>query len=274
MIGIVHRIHEHFVKQLTGSRDSTRNCTMAAGASALYRVTNGRKLVTAQKLRDLTGDHVGGNTLDQLRGALAKLGHGDDFGAVRRGLAIGTLYAYLRAGRGAVVQGSSIATRGTRWQGSTTFTGNHAWYVSRGVDFDSAGRPAYLIVFDPLADGRRAGIAKSPLKLPRNLFEKFLAYLDFGTERLGYGQAYALVTKVTTTHRHATSGGVYVRMKISVKPGYNVRSRPGGKVLRKTKAEAFDVWQKLSTGPSVGGSRVWYGDHSGTRWVHASARKA
>jgi hypothetical protein len=247
---------------------------MGAGASAAYRHTLGRKLFTAQRLRDLTGDHVGGNTLDQLRAALVRAGV-PGFSIPYRGIPTSTLYAWVRAGRGVVVQGSSIATRGTKWQASETFIGNHAWYVFRAVGpFDSAGRPSFVDVMDPLADGRRKGIAKSPLRIPRNLFEKFLAYLSFGGyERLGYGRAYALFTGVTIPHRHATSGGVYVRGRFKVKGGYNLRRSPGGKLIRKTKpGEIFDGWQKLSTGPNMGGSRTWYGDHSGTVWIHVSAK--
>lgn len=272
MIGVVHTIHEKFIKQLTGSRDGTRNCTMAAGAMGLFRHTLGRVAVSAQRLRDLTGDHTGGTTLDQLKSALVKLGHGSGWSGPYRGIATSTFYSRLRGGMGAVVQGSSRATYGTKWKASFTFRGNHAWYIARGRTWDSSGRPAELLVYDPLADGRAAGIARSPFWIPRSYVEKFFAYLDFGYETLGFGKVYALFTRGTVPHRHATAGGVYYRAQRKLKGGYNIRSRPGGTKLRATKAgEVLDVWQKKSDGPLMGGSRVWYGDHSGTRWVHASA---
>lgn len=275
VIGIVHAVHEWFRRQLDGSRDAGRNCTMASGSMALYRHSNGRLKVSPQRLRDVTGDHVGGTNLDQLRSAFVKLGYGAGWSPVYRGLAIRTFYAMLRSGRAAVVQGSSRATYGTKWRASFTFRGNHSWYVLRGKDWDSLGRPAYLRIADPLRDGRQAGIGSGFFWLPRSYFEKFLAYLDFGYETLGFGKAYALFTRDTNPHVHRTvSGIIYVRRRFALRSGHTIRRRPGGEIIRRTlDTDVLDVWGYIENGPSFKGSRRWYCDHSGTRWVHSSARK-
>lgn len=273
ILGIVHQIHEKFVKQLDGSTYGSTNCTMAAGCSLTYRHTHGRIVRTGGQMRAYTGDTVGGTNLNQLHDALTRLGLTGLLGPFR-GLAMSTFYARLREGRGAVAQGSARATYGTKWRASFTFRGNHAWYVARGRNWDASGRPGEVEVYDPLADGRKAGIATSPFWLPRSYFEKFCAYLAFGNEILGFGKVYALLSQITIPHRHLRYGGVAFRASLAVKPGYNVRSKPGGTVVGTTRTgDHFDAWQKLSTGPSKGGSRVWYGDHSGTRWIHVSAKK-
>jgi hypothetical protein len=270
MIGIVTAFHERFVKQLDGSRFASVNCTMAAAASLAHRHTLGKRRFTGAKVREATGDYVGGTTLDQARSALMKLGI-SGLPLVQRGMRLSDFYRALR-GRGSIVQGSAQATYGTRYRASFTFRGNHAWYVARGKGWDAQGRPAFVLVYDPLADGRAKGLARSPFWLPRYLFERFCYLLDFGYERLGPGHVYALMSKVTVPHRHVTvPAAVYYRAKLPVKAGYRIRRRPGGAIVRASRGETFDAWQKLSTGPLMGGSRVWYGDHSGTRWVHRSA---
>jgi hypothetical protein len=275
VIGIVHRVHEWFVKQLNGSRDAGRNCTMAAGCSLLYRHTHGRTRMHPQTLRNLTYDHVGGNTLDQLKQALARAGH-YGFDGPYRGMGMATFYRKLKRGQGAVVQGSSAATAGTRWKASLFFRGNHAWYVSRGKDWRLVSgvlKPAYLRIFDPLADGRASGIATSPFWLPRAYFERFCALLSFGSYRLGYGRVYALFSKDTDPHVHRTRTGIeYKRRQVKLKAGHTIRRSPGGEIIRRTKStDVFDMWGKIENGPLAFGSRIWVCDHSGTRWVHVSA---
>jgi hypothetical protein len=276
VIGIVTLLHERFVKQLDGSKLGGLNCTMAAGASFAYRHTLGRVVTSGAALRRLSGDTSGGTTLDQLAYALKRRGVSGFYGPYR-GMPIRSFYGMLRAGHGAVVQGASKATKGTRWQASEYFEGNHAWYVSRGRDwFTPTGRgypiPKAVRVFDPLADRRRKGIAKAPFWLPTYYFERFLALLDLGGYKLGQGKVYALITRNTNPHLHGV--GQLNRVRFRVKPGYNVRETPGGKVVRRTRdGEVFDSWARITNGPAKGGSRVWYRDHSGRRWVHESARK-
>lgn len=278
VIGIVHRWHEKFIKQLDGSRFAGENCTMASAAMGGYRQTLGARILSVAGLRRLSGDTVGGTNLDQAKFALGRAGIVGMYGPFR-GISMVSFYHNLKGWRGSLVQGSSAATKGTRYQASTTFSGNHCWYAFRGVNWFKSGSvwlPEYVDVMDPLADGRRRGIAKSPLRVPRATFEKFCAGLSLGDYRLGRGKVYALFTKVTIPHRHKKYGGYAVTpVNKRLKPGYNIRSKPStaaSTVLRKSRRdEALGVYQKKTDGPSLGGSRVWYGDHSGTRWVHVSA---
>jgi hypothetical protein len=275
VIGIVTLVHEKFVKQLDGSPLGGLNCTMAAGASFAYRHTVGRVKTTGAALRKLSRDTSGGTTLDQLAYALKRRGVSGFYGPYR-GMPIRSFYASLRAGHGAVVQGASKATKGTSWQASEYFEGNHAWYVARGRGWFASPRgyqlPKEVHVFDPLGDGRRRGIVRSPFWLPTYHFERFLALLDLGSYKLGPGKVYALLTRNTDPHLHGV--GQLNRVRFRVKPGYNVRESAGGKVIRRTRdGEVFDSWARISNGPPKGGSRTWYRDHSGRRWVHESARK-
>ncbi len=275
MIGVVHWVHERFVKQLDGSPHGGRNCTCAAAASCAYHSTLGKRRVTGAYIRYLTGDTVGGNTLDQVYSALKRLNVPGLLGPFR-GYAMTSLYARLREGRDAVVQGSSRATYGTKWRASYTFRGNHAWHIRRGKGWRKINgywKPDYVEVDDPLADGRSSGIARSPFWLPRAYFERFCAYLVVGSGTLGYGKAYVMFGADTKPHVHRTVGGVvYLRRHVKLKTGHTIRRRPGGEIIRRTRStDVFDVWGKITNGPLALGSRIWVCDHSGTRWVHVSA---
>jgi hypothetical protein len=66
------------------------------------------------------------------------------------------------------------------------------------------------------------------------------------------------------------------RKRIAVPTGRtaNVRSRPTtSSTLVKTMANGaiFTAFQRTTTGQLLASSRVWYGDSTGTRWLHISA---
>lgn len=264
--------HERYVKQLDGSRFAGVNCTCASGAMGCFRHSLGGILLNGARVRTLTGDTSGGTNLSQIHFALAREGQYLD--GPYYGMSLHTFYQRIRD-RGALVQGSSRATINSRWRASTTFRGNHCWYVAGGRNWDAYG-PKELHVYDPLADGRRPGIAKAPFWLPRSYFEEFARYLDIGGRVLGPGKVYVLFTRDTRPHFHPHSGGVALvpmPQALAVKSGYNIRATPGGaKVARTDAAKPFVAYQRAS-GPLMGGSRVWFGSHNGNRWIHASARR-
>lgn len=68
-----------------------------------------------------------------------------------------TFQSLLIAGHGAVVQISYSVIAPTAFDGSPGFTGNHAIYVNERRSSDGA-----FLVYDPLADHRRAGIPQGP----------------------------------------------------------------------------------------------------------------
>jgi hypothetical protein len=282
-MGSPHRVR--FVKQLDGSRYASLNCTCAAAAMALDRATIGQKRTTAAQIRAYTGDTSGGTNLAQVTNVL-RARYGVDM-LVRYGAPIATFDEHLYDGRGAILQGASSATRGTRFQASETFGGNHAWYVSEGRGWrltNGVHVPTDYLVFDPLADGRRAGIAESPFWLPREYLLTFARRLVVsGSTQLGFGKVYAAFTRDTEPHFHAAHGATRTspfpdRTRGTAPTGkrVNVRSGPSTTypiVDYLSTGDLFLAYQRTDTGQSLSGSRRWYGDHDGRRWVHRSGLK-
>ena len=264
-----------FVKQLDGSRYAGLNCTCAAAAMAVDRHTIGRIQTTGAYVRALTGDTSGGTTLAQVDAALNRR-WGVDLD-VEYGLAFATFIDRLKAGQGAILQGWEAVTRGTKWQASETFGGNHAWFVNQ---YNSERG---LLVYDPLADGRRSGIAKSPFWIPMAVVREWAGKLDISDpaepyRALGLGRVYAAFTKDTEPHVHLRYGGRRTtpfpdHVVSNGSAGY-VRSAPRTdaeyKIRRLKQGETLTMYQVTDSGDSFNGSRRWYGGHDGTSWVHAS----
>lgn len=191
-----------FVKQLDGSRYAGLNCTCAAGAMALDRHTIGAKKTNGATVRmycrndDGTPDVTGGTRLTQVADALER--RWDISLTVRLGETFDYFAEQIRQGRGAILQGWAGVTKGTKWQASESFAGNHAWYVN---DHNDDG----YLVYDPLADGRRAGIATSPMRIPKSVVMEFAGRLNVassGYRALGHGRIYAAFTRDTEPHAH------------------------------------------------------------------------
>ena len=248
---------------------------------AVDRATIGKRRTTGAEVRRLTGDTVGGTNLAQVDAAVNKLGVNLD---VRTPTSVANFDNELHAGRGAVLQGAESATKGTKWQASETFGGNHAWWVNeaRGWRLVSGSwTPAEYLVYDPLADGRRKGIARSPFWLPRSYLLTFARRLDIGSRLLGPGLVYAGFTRDTEPHFHGAFGGVATRpfpdRTRAVAPKgkrVNVHFRPDTKsatvISTLADGDLFIAYQKTNQGEAFRGSRIWYGDHQGSRWVHES----
>lgn len=87
---------------------------------------------------------------------------------------------------------------------------------------------------------------------------------------------YAAPAPVTVTLRY---GGVKIARtvkKISVPTGQkaNVRYRPttaASIATRLANGQTFTAYQRTSTGQLLAGSRVWFGNATGTRWLHITA---
>lgn len=251
-----------FVKQLDGSRYAGLNCTCAAAAMALDRHTIGRYRTTGAYVRALTGDTSGGTNLVQVESALQRR-WGVDLD-VRYRLPFEEFERRIRSGQGAILQGWEAVTRGTRWQASETFGGNHAWYVN---DIDPDAR---FLVYDPLADGRRDGIARSPMRIPRSVVREYAGKLDVSDpaepyRALGLGLVYAAFTRDTEPHVHLRDGARRSRpfpdrtradeSRVDVyrepKLGADVVDHLG-------RGDLFTAWQQTD---------AWLGNHNGTRWV-------
>lgn len=183
-----------FVPQLDGSAYGGLNCTCAATAIAIDRATLGATTTSGAAVRAATGDTSGGTNLPQNADAAATFGV--DL-VVYSGITTSAGLALLDEGRGMVLQGGYAAIRGTRWQGSEVFDENHALFVNeRRPNPNVAGGYEWL-VYDPLADGRRPGIARSPHWIPQAVMLNFAARLAFGSNLLGSGRLYAMFTDDT-----------------------------------------------------------------------------
>jgi len=94
---------------------------------------------------------------------------------VRYGVPWNTFRSLIISGRGAVVQIRYSVIAPTKYDASPGFYGNHAIYVNERRSSDGA-----YLVYDPMADGRRAGIPKGPQWWPATLLQK-AAYAMPGT---------------------------------------------------------------------------------------------
>ena len=178
--------------KIGGKELGWESCTAYSMAMGIDAFTGGRHRPSGCRIREATGDTVGGLTLRQVADA-AQSRYGIRV-AVRSG---GTTIApekaarLIRAGRGFVLQGNAAVLIGTPSQ-STGGPVNHAIWV-QAVRGGTDDVPDQVLVYDPAADGRR-GLAKGPQWWP---WSRLLAYAadlrmdDAGVRRLGPGRFYA-----------------------------------------------------------------------------------
>jgi hypothetical protein len=278
------------------------NCNPSAAAILIDFATCGHRRTTGAAVRDLTDDFDGGMWL------------GDVAKAVRRGFRVdmdlntGRFERVLRAleaGRGVSLCGSSIVTLHTKFQASETFDGNHQVALTDIRKLPDGTRE--ILVFDPLADGRRAAIARAPMWMPVDLVREFAGRLDLRSEQeraagrprepLGIGRATYAVTEAPRCPAEPDDGPAAdqpgpakepppVRLRLGAKraggpdgrelavavPVGRVRERPRTTseiVGRKREGESFLAFQRIR-GQRVAGSRLWFGDRHGSRWMHSS----
>ena len=254
------------------------------------RSTLGRKRPTGCQVRRYTGDTIGGLTLPQVaKVAREKYGVAIE---VRVGSNVCTPdYAagQLRRGRSFGLQGNTVALLKTAFR-STTSGVNHFVLVNEGRGWYKTGsglwRPKEALVYDPAADRRRAGIADGPDWWPWQVVLNFAANLKPWGDRdervLGYGKFYAGLGPDTEPHVHLHyTGSVRTSpfpdaMTIkSPTTGRRVNVRKGPStayavVTTLASGTHFAAYQVTRQGQELAGSRVWYGDHNGARWVHSS----
>lgn len=172
------------------------SCTCYSAAMAGDNDTCGAKVPTGKRVRQLTGDTVGGTTLAQVDYALNKgWGINLDTRVGSNKLTWAQFEAKLAAGRGAIVQGSYSVFHNTKWAASRTFVGNHAIYV-----------PHTWKAMDPLADGRYSGCYKYHGEVyPKDLIKKFAGLLMLDAKKrktVGIGYVWCSLTRdVTATYK-------------------------------------------------------------------------
>jgi hypothetical protein len=210
-----------------------------------------------------------------------------------------------RKGRGFVLQGNTAALTGAL---KVTNTGaNHAVWVNEVHGEGPDGAPLEALVYDPMADGRN-GRPRGKQLWPWHTVLAFAAGLTFTTvdkngkvvkvTKLGPGKFYAgFVPKrqvepdtgrpnlVKTTvavklFRHAKRTTPFPdRVRADPPAGHriNIRRRPdrmdpGDIVDRVPNGSLFIAYQFIKDGarPPGSHSRTWYGNRTGTEWIHES----
>jgi hypothetical protein len=281
---------------INGRQVNWTSCTMYSAAHGVDQATLGKQRPSGCALRRSIGDSSGGTTLTQAASAVDKLS------ATRMLVYVGdaaisfaSIGDALHAGKGVVLQGNAGALLRSPFRSTGGYV-NHAVFLSRGFGFEKneAGHfiPSSVKVYDPAADGRSAAwgrAARGPDVWSWSLVKAFGAALrpwgdgDSRTlAKLRPGRAYAGVFPDTEPHVHLRYTGskrtdpfpdaMTVRSPTTGKP-INVRSGPSTKYPVKTTlatGKTFTAYQVNRAGQLLAGSRVWYGDHNGTRWVHSS----
>jgi hypothetical protein len=170
-----------FRKQGDGSRCQWQNCGPASQAMAAQRHRKGIDPKNVHgwppmpaEIRNQVSPHsCGATNMNELDVAAMHL-YGVDM-LVRYGIPWASFQSLIISGRGAIVQISYSVIHGTKYDACPTFRGNHGIYVNERRASDGA-----FLVYDPLADGRRAGIPKGPQWWPASLL-KAAAYAMPGT---------------------------------------------------------------------------------------------
>lgn len=264
------------VPQNDGSPYRWLNCTCAAGATALDRDTLGAHTTTGGRVRSLTGDTVGGTSIDQVDGALRKGWPPEDHLDTRWAMPFDDAVAEVAGGRGAeVALGYDGGFAGSDLDGSPGFTGNHAvfWNAVIVIKADASHidyEASRAQIYDPLWDGRRTTIPSKmfrwvKLSLLRNACGRLTLS---GGGRLGVGLGYFGFTRDTEPtipkpppivpieygeNKMIVAGGLAVASShvISLKQGQSVyrEARVGSKVLTKmAKASTLDYFGSAATG--------------------------
>lgn len=274
---------------ISGCKLGWLSCTCFAAEMGIEKSTLGAKDPTGCAIRTATGDTVGGTTLTQIA-TVAKNKYGVAVD-VRSGSNFATpaqLGTALRDGRGFVLQGNTKALIGTAFRSTATAI-NHAVWVNEGRGWSGTvpSYPTEVLVYDPAADGRRAGwgtAAAGPDWWPWDVMLRFAAALrpwgDKDPRVLGPGKAYAGLFPDTEPHVHLRLAGVRTApmpLGLVVDPpgtatSINERSGPttAASVVRTLPTGTRFTAYQQATGQSIGGSDLWYGDHNGTLWVHSS----
>lgn len=266
------------------------SCTAYSTAMGIDKATLGRKRPSGCDVRHNTGDTVGGLTLPQVGhvceseyNVSVDVNVGGDF-ATPSNMAF-----QLRKGRGMVLQGYTGVLLNTRFR-STGGGVNHAVYVN-DVRGGTATAPREARVYDPAADGRRAGIDSSPSWWPWSLVKSFASHLhpygEGDSRLLGSGRMYTMVFQDTEPHNHPHYGGQRTtpfpdRTRTYAPSGHrvNVRSRPDRLVdsdikSRLVSGTLFVAYQKAhGIKPPGSSSDLWYGNHDGNRWIHVSGLRS
>ena len=169
------------------------SCTAYAMAMGIDSATAGAVRPSGCKIRKLTGDIKKGLMLSQV--AEVALDHYDIRVSVKTGadtISTASALKQIRNGRGFVLQGNTSALP-RKLQAGGPVPANHAVWVNE-VRGGNDAAPDQALVYDPAADGRRAGIDQGPTWWAWTDLLAFAAALELdeaGNRKLGPGRLYA-----------------------------------------------------------------------------------
>lgn len=271
------------------------SCMNYVFAMGIDKSTLGRKRPSGCTIRTKTGDKSGGTTIQQ-NANVARVFYGVSVAQHVPGELGVASPAYiagrLRLGRAVALAGCAGELVGTQYR-STGGHVNHGVLLGQGRSYSVGGdgytRPASVEVWDPAADGLAHAWGRAdqgPSWWPWSLVLRFAAGLHpsglTGGAKLGPGRMYAGVFPDTEPHAHLRYTGsvklsslptdLIVRSPVAGRP-INVRKGPStAYAVTSTLATGkhFAAYQRTDQGQLLAGSRRWYGNHDGTRWVHSS----
>ena len=253
------------------------SCTAYAMAMLVDRSTLGAQRPTGAAVRSRTGDTTGGLSLPQMAGPAQHFGISLEVHSGGSAASMELARDRLSSGRAMLLQGNTSALLETPFR-STTGPVNHCVLVNEL-------RPdGFALVLDPAADGRRTEIDQGPSWWPWKTVLDFAAALrpwgDASSAVLGPGHLYAAFGPDTEPHVHLAGGARRstpfpdrcTAWNAAPRRRINVRRRPTltAPVVERLAVGAPFVAYQVAQGSSVAGSRTWYGDHDGRRWIHAS----
>jgi hypothetical protein len=253
---------------INGQALGWKNCTPLSFAMGMYKSTLGRVTMSGCAVRRETGDVIGGTTIEQC--AKVAVAHGVSVEIHTGSRVCSPSYAatQLQAGRGFSLAGNTSAIG----KGNV----NHNIWINQARG-GGIGVPAEAYVYDPWSKG--------PAWWAWSKVLAFAAALrPWGVtdpRLLGPGKFYCGIFPDTEPHVHLRVGAIRTvpfpdRMVVHspvVGARINVRSGPGKtyKVLRNPpNGEPWTAFQKVLNGGLDRGSRVWYGNHDNTEWIHES----
>lgn len=265
------------------------SCTCFACAMLLDIAFFGTKVPKGCTIRTKTGDTSGGTTLPQVD-AVATNSYGVNL-ETHTGSNVAT-YSYaarqLKAGRPFILQIGTHPLLSTQFR-STRGSINHALLIGEGRGWyrNTSGlwTPKEVLWSDPAADGRYDWVDQSPSWVPWILARQAAAALQpwgeddsrtLGSNRMyasfappprvvfKYGSRMTVPTPDITRVQSPIAGrSVNVRSRPSLPPEYIVTHYADG-----ARFYAYQVTHAAT--PAGSTSDIWYGDWTGTRWIHSS----
>jgi hypothetical protein len=264
-------------------------CGGLTTAEGIDRDTYGHTRISGCQVRDQTVDGQGkpdvsgGTTIEQDAAVAAQYGVHVEIHTGANVASPTYLAARLQAFRGASVGGNLGALIGTPHQSNGVPVNHRVWVnEARGGEL---GKPAEVLVYDSMANGRKASWGTAPTGPQWWSWSTFLAYCfalrpwgddDHRTlKSLGINGIYAgiyprtdpLVTLWTGAHRTTPFPD---RQVVNAKPGVlvNVRLGPSRAYRVQAHRKAGDIWTAYQYKPrSATVAHGYYGNADGNRWI-------